>query len=98
MAQSTDKSLLDKLLKSRYPLTNYLYRQQEFIKNYSTVQSLAVPIPPPGLNMKTLLKKYEYILFLESALALVQKPKVPLPPPSCFNVPDTLDFNATGCM
>ena len=26
------------------------------------------------------------------------KQKAQLPPPACFNVPDTLDFNATSCM
>lgn len=51
MAQKTDQSLLDKLLKTRYPLTNYLNRQQQFIKAYSTTQSIAVPTPPPGLNL-----------------------------------------------
>jgi hypothetical protein len=51
MAQSTEQSLLDKLLKSRYPLTNYLNRQQQFIKVYSTTQNVTtVPIPSPGLS------------------------------------------------
>ncbi len=47
-AQTTEGSLLDRLLKSRYPLTNYLSRQQQFVKVHSTTQSVAVPTPPPG--------------------------------------------------
>jgi hypothetical protein len=49
MAQSTEESLLDKLLKSRYPLTHYLSRQQQFVKTYSTPQAAAAPSPPAGL-------------------------------------------------
>jgi hypothetical protein len=51
MAQSTEQTLLDKLLKLRYPLTYYLSRQQQFIKVYSTTQTIAAPIPPSGLNL-----------------------------------------------
>jgi hypothetical protein len=49
MAQSTEESLLDKLLKSRYPLTHYLSRQQQFVRTYLTPQAAAAPTPPPGL-------------------------------------------------
>jgi hypothetical protein len=79
MAQSTEGSLLEKLLQSRYPLTNYLYRQQQFVKIHSTTQCVTVSTP-------------------ESATIVTHKRKTSLPPPSCFNVPDTLDFNASGCM
>jgi hypothetical protein len=49
-----DPSLLDKLLKTRYPLTYYLSRQQDFVKVHSTTQNLAAPTPPPpppGLSL-----------------------------------------------
>jgi hypothetical protein len=36
MTETIQESLLDNLLKSRYPLTHYLCRQQEFIKVFST--------------------------------------------------------------
>jgi len=49
MAQSTEESLLDKLLKLRYPLTYYLSRQQQFSKVYSTTPTIAAPTAPPGL-------------------------------------------------
>ncbi len=45
MTETIEESLLDNLLKSRYPLTNYLNRQQEFIKLLSTTQINAVPTP-----------------------------------------------------
>ncbi|UJR25921.1 hypothetical protein I4U23_007269 [Adineta vaga] len=84
MAQSTEESVLNTLLKTRYPLTYYLSRQQQFSQVYSTTQTAAVaaaPTPPPASDLfKT----------------AIHKRKTPLPPPACFNVPDTLDFNATG--
>jgi hypothetical protein len=46
MAQSAQESLLEKLLKSRYPLTHYLSRQQQFVKAYPTTQNH--PPPPSG--------------------------------------------------
>jgi len=46
MAQTTEGSLLDKLLKSRYPLTYYLSRQQQFVNAFSTTQIAATPTPP----------------------------------------------------
>ena len=45
MAQSTEESVLDKLLKTRYPLTYYLSRQQQFIHSYSTTPSTIAPVP-----------------------------------------------------
>ncbi|CAF0724071.1 unnamed protein product [Rotaria sp. Silwood1] len=78
MAQSTEESYLDKLLRTRYPLTYYLSRQQQFVKVYSTTQTIAAPTPSS-----------------ESSIIVVHKQKVPLPAPPCFNVPDTLDFNAS---
>ena len=59
MAQLTEQSLLDKLLKSRYPLTYYLSRQQQFAKAYSTEQTVVstTPHPPHGLNL-SILKKF----------------------------------------
>ena len=51
MAQLGENSLFDKLLKSRYPLTYYLSRQQQFVKVHSTAQSGTVPTPRhSGLN------------------------------------------------
>lgn len=44
MAQSTEESVLDKLLKTRYPLTYYLSRQQQFINSYSTAPSIMAPV------------------------------------------------------
>ncbi|CAF3807378.1 unnamed protein product [Rotaria magnacalcarata] len=32
----------------------------------------------------------------EPSVVVINKRKVPLPPPACFNVPDTLDFNGTA--
>ncbi|CAF1506492.1 unnamed protein product, partial [Rotaria sordida] len=78
MAQSSEESYLDKLLKTRYPLTYYLSRQQQFVKVYSTIQTVAASVPP-----------------LESTIIIAHKRNAPLPPPLCFNVPDTLDFNAS---
>ncbi|CAF3660197.1 unnamed protein product [Rotaria sordida] len=78
MAQSSEESYLDKLLKTRYPLTYYLSRQQQFVKAYSTIQTVAASVPP-----------------LESTIIIAHKRNAPLPPPPCFNVPDTLDFNAS---
>lgn len=75
MAQRTQISTFEKLLKTRYPLTNYLYRQQQFLNVHPTT---------PTSNT-------------ESTIVAVQKRKTPLPPPPCFNVPDTLDFNASAC-
>jgi hypothetical protein len=83
MAQSMEGSLLENLMKSRYPLTNYLYRQQHFIKYQPTTQCNNTTVSAP-LNSTTEL--------------VIYKRKTPKPPPSCFNVPDTLDFNASGCM
>ncbi|CAF2743672.1 unnamed protein product [Rotaria sp. Silwood2] len=78
MAQPTQESYLDKLLRTRYPLTYYFSRQQQFAKVYSTTQTAAAPILPP-----------------ESTIIIAHKRKAPLPLPPCFNVPDTLDFNAS---
>lgn len=80
MAQSMEGSLLEKLLQSRYPLTNYLYRQQQFIKVHSTVSASSSSMVAEPMTIVT------------------HKRKTQLPPISCFNVPDTLDFNASGCM
>ncbi|CAF1003235.1 unnamed protein product [Adineta ricciae] len=78
MAQSTEESVLDKLLKTRYPLTYYLSRQQQFINSYSTASSTIAPVPSDPVKN------------------IAHKQKAQLPPPACFNVPDTLDFNATS--
>jgi hypothetical protein len=45
MTETIQESLLDNLLKSRYPLTYYLSRQQEFIKIFSTTQTNAAATP-----------------------------------------------------
>lgn len=80
-------SPFEKLLKTRYPLTNYLYRQQQFLNVHSTTSRTANTTPsPPSLNSTK-----------ESPMIAVKTRKTPLPPPTCFNVPDTLDFNASGC-
>jgi len=43
MTETIQESLFDKLLNSRYPLTRYLSRQQEFIKVFSTIQTNTAP-------------------------------------------------------
>jgi len=43
MTETIQESLFDNLLKSRYPLTHYLSRQQEFIKVFSTIQTNTGP-------------------------------------------------------
>lgn len=43
MTETIKESLLDNLLKSHYPLTDYLYRQQEFAKVFSTTQTSTIP-------------------------------------------------------
>jgi hypothetical protein len=45
MAETIEESMLDNLLKSRYPLTYYLSRQQEFVKIFLTIQTNAVSTP-----------------------------------------------------
>ncbi len=45
MTEVIKESLLDKLLKSRYPLTNYLNRQQKFIKVFLTTQIDIASVP-----------------------------------------------------
>ncbi|CAF3199391.1 unnamed protein product [Rotaria socialis] len=77
MAQPIEESFLDKLLRTRYPLTYYLSRQQQFVKFHSITQTIAASTPEPSV-------------------VVTNKRKVPLPPPACFNVPDTLDFNGTA--
>jgi hypothetical protein len=44
MTETFHESLLDNLLKSYYPLTHYLSRQQEFLKIFSTTQINTAPI------------------------------------------------------
>lgn len=39
MTEPMKESLFDKLLKSRYPLTRYLSRQQQFLANFSTTSA-----------------------------------------------------------
>ncbi|CAF1344466.1 unnamed protein product [Adineta steineri] len=81
MTETTEESTLDKLLKSRYPLTYYLSRQQQFINSFSSKQTVAEPTPRrPSSDAGTIAG---------------HKRKTLLPPPPCFNVPDTLDFDAT---
>ncbi|CAF0933795.1 unnamed protein product [Adineta steineri] len=81
MTETTEESILDKLLKSRYPLTYYLSRQQQFINSFSSKQTVTEPTPRrPSSDAGTIAG---------------HKRKTPLPPPPCFNVPDTLDFDAT---
>ncbi|UJR22965.1 hypothetical protein I4U23_025992 [Adineta vaga] len=46
MSKTMQGCLLDKLLKTRYPLTYYLIRQQEFVKIFSTNQSDELFISP----------------------------------------------------
>ncbi|CAF3541884.1 unnamed protein product [Rotaria socialis] len=77
MAQPIEESFLDKLLRTRYPLTYYLSRQQQFVKFHSITHTIAASTPEPSV-------------------VVTNKRKVPLPPPACFNVPDTLDFNGTA--
>lgn len=57
MAQTTEESSLNKLLRTRYPLTYYLSRQQQFSKLYSTAQTVAPPASASGLsfNLVTIL-------------------------------------------
>ncbi len=45
MTETNQESLLDNLLKTRYPLSYYLNRQQEFGKVFSPVQTNAIHIP-----------------------------------------------------
>lgn len=45
MAKMIEESLLDSLLKSHYPLTYYLYRQQEFLQFFSTTQTSTITTP-----------------------------------------------------
>lgn len=78
-------STLQKLLKTRYPLTNSLYRQQQFLKAYPTTSTTSGTTPSNSSSTS------------ESMIIAVQKHKTPLPPPPCFNVPDTLDFNTSEC-
>ena len=86
MAQTTQISTFEKLLNTRYPLTNYLYRQQQFLKVHSNTSNPLNTTPSLSSNSTEVL----------STIA-VQTRKTPLPAPTCFNVPDTLDFNASGC-
>ena len=45
MTEVIKESLLDKLLKSRYPLTDYLHRQQKFNKIFLTTQADTASVP-----------------------------------------------------
>ena len=45
MTEVIKESLLDKLLKSRYPLTDYLHRQQKFTKLFLITQADTTSVP-----------------------------------------------------
>lgn len=86
MAQTTQISTFEKLLNTRYPLTNYLYRQQQFLKVHSNTSNSLNTTPSPSSSSTEKL-----------TTIAVQTRKTPLPAPTRFNVPDTLDFNTSGC-
>ena len=54
-AAPAQESLLHNLLKSRYPLTFYLSRQQQFLKAYSTPTATGPP-PPADSHKATIVK------------------------------------------
>ncbi|CAF3849652.1 unnamed protein product [Adineta steineri] len=56
MTKTAQARLLDNLLKTRYPLTYYLIRQQEFVKVFSTTETNVLPITFES-EMKTIVKQ-----------------------------------------
>ena len=44
-ASSTEESLLEKLIRTKYPLTSYLHRQQQFAKAFCSTSNPSVPVP-----------------------------------------------------
>lgn len=89
-ASSTEESLLEKLIRTKYPLTNYLHRQQQFAKAFCSTPNPSVP----GDCLSTMFLLTVRFVLAESTK--VTKARVMQPKPS-FNVPDTLDPFASEC-
>ena len=99
MAQPNEPSLLDKLLKARYPLTNYLSRQQQFSRALCTpLATNGSTAPAASGNRRILLAIWTQMIFVETAKTTTCPPKARAPPSAAgFNVPDTLDPFASEC-
>ncbi len=94
MTETNQESLLDNLLKTRYPLSYYLNRQQEFGKVFSPVQTNAVHISFGMMFIFLMTTLYTYFS-LESKTSMIYQRKGPLP--SCYYVPDTNDHQQLEC-
>lgn len=91
MTETIQESLLDNLLKTRYPLTYYLCRQQEIDKVFSIVQTNAVNIPT-GMMFIFVINTLDTYFYLEYKTSMIYKRKGPL---SYYYVPDTNDSECT---